>query len=695
MKTEETTRPSETSYSVRLENEVEDWLEDTVKRSAIKKKPGLNLRLDALPTSDEVQSHSNVGCTVNEVEDWLEDTVKRPVIKKKPGLNLGLDALPTSDKLPSQFKAPLKSVEEGTMTPEPEQISTWISPNLKLPLTKIQHSMIHQSWTPETFGFDLEEDLEFEMHPTVLMRVIKDLENRESSSPQYSPEVKAEVSGAASGAAIIGTGSIIGNILKYTNNLLIQRGFGAGPYGLYALGMSTVTLAISIFNLGLDDAMVRYVSIYRGRNQASLLRGLTLFCTALAGIAGILGALLVVFFAPFLVAIRHAPTMLPILLLMAPLVALSSMQNIWTGGMQGFKAFKWRILVQRLVVPGTLTILLIFVLLFSKNLATVVLATLVSALIGVLFNLFFFFRLMSHTKYTGKEEYQLREWISFALPNFLTSILDTVLEAVDTILLAFLVVSIVAVGQYAAAIRYSAFIALPLQSLNVMFAPTIAELHHKGEKEKLEVMFKVVTNWVIIFSLPICLIAILFSRPLLGISGDSFLAAWPLLVVLSVGSMVNAGTGSVGYILLMTGHQKLSFINSLTAVIVNVVLGIILTKLYGALGTAIATGLALAIVNLMRLLQVRLLLKIHPYRWDTLKPLGAGLISSLLIGALLYFLNLAQISLRVSRFNFSSELLLIPVLLVIYVALLILFKFSPEDQIVINKLRKKLRGRKK
>jgi hypothetical protein len=57
-------------------------------------------------------------------------------------------------------------------------------------------------------------------------------------------------------------------------------------------------------------------------------------------------------------------------------------------------------------------------------------------------------------------------------------------------------------------------------------------------------------------------------------------------------------------------------------------------------------------------------------------------------------LNLTQISLRISRFNFSSELLLIPVLLVIYVSLLIMFKFSPEDKIVIDKLRKKLRGRK-
>jgi O-antigen/teichoic acid export membrane protein len=631
----------------------------------------------------------------NGAEVSQKDTVKRPAIKKYPSLNLELESLPSSDKLPSQFKAPLLRVEERTVTPEPEQALTWRSTTLKQPLAKVQHKMLHQRWAPETFGFDLDNDPEFEKHTTVHVRVIKDTEKQDSSSPQSSPGVKAEVSGAASGAAIIGTGSIIGNIFKFINNLLIQRGFGAGLFGLYVLGMSIVTLAVSIFNLGLDDAMVRYVSIYRSRKQASLLRGLTIFSTAMAGTAGILGALLVVFVAPSLVAIRHAPDLLPILLLMSPLVALSSMQNVWTGGLQGFKAFKWRILTQTLVVPGTLTILLIPVILFSRDLTTVVLATLVSVLVGVLFNLYFFFRLMSHTKYSGQEEYQLREWLSFALPNFLTSILDTVLEAVDTILLALLVVSIVAVGQYVAAFRYSVFIAMPLQSLNVMFAPTIAELHHKGEQEKLAVMFKVVTNWTIIFSLPLCLVTILFSRPLLGISGDSFLAAWPLLVVLSVGSMINAGTGSVGYVLLMTGHQKISVINSLTAVIVNIVLGIILTKLYGAMGTAIATALALAVVNLMRLFEVRLLLKIHPYRWDTLKPLGAGLISSLLISALLYFLNLTHVSLQISHFNFSSELLLIPVLLVIYVALLIMFKFGPEDKIVIDKLRKKLRGRKK
>ncbi len=87
MKIEETTIPIETSYSVRLENEVGDWQEDTVKRPAIKINPGLNLELDALLISNEVLSQSNIICANNEVGDWQEDTVKRPAIKINPGLN--------------------------------------------------------------------------------------------------------------------------------------------------------------------------------------------------------------------------------------------------------------------------------------------------------------------------------------------------------------------------------------------------------------------------------------------------------------------------------------------------------------------------------------------------------------------------------------------------------------------------------
>lgn len=524
------------------------------------------------------------------------------------------------------------------------------------------------------------------------------LTSQDGRQGQPTKAVQSEISGAASNAAVIGVGNIAGNVLKYGNNLLIQRNFGAGPYGLYALGMSMVGLFVSVFNLGLDDAMVRYVSIYRSKKQGALLRGLAFFCSLLAGVAGILGALIMLLFAPSLAVIQNAKdaaAVFPILLLMAPLIPLSSMQAIWSSGMQGLKAFKSRILLQRLLIPGSLTLLLVVVLVYVHDMTAVVIAVIITTALSAVLNLVLFSRMVARFMDSGSIRFELREWLGFALPNFLTSVIDTVLDATDTLLLAFLVVSAPALGQYAAAYKISNFISMPLLTLNVTFAPTIAELFSKGEHEKLALMFQVVTKWIISFSLPLCLICILFSQPLLAISGKSFEAAWPMLIALAVGNMMNTGTGPVGYMLLMTGHQRLSFINSLAAFTVNIVLGIILTTRYGAIGTAIATGLALTTVNLMRLLQVRLLLKIQPYGPATIKPIIAGLVSALLIGALLELLSSMHASLQLFHKNVPLQLGLVPVFLACYAGLIVLLRVGPEDKIVLDKLRKKFGGGKK
>ena len=536
----------------------------------------------------------------------------------------------------------------------------------------------------------------FDGQETIPMMVLQGIASQQGLSV---PQMKSEISGTASNAALIGVGNIAGNAIKYGNNLLIQRGFGPGPFGLYALGMSIVGLFVAVFNLGLDDAMVRYVAVYRTKKKADLMRGLALFCTLLCGLAGMLGAVAMLYFAPALAVIKNstgAPYVLPLLFLMAPLIPLMSMQAVWSSGLQGFKAFKSRILMQRLLVPCSLTLLLLLALIFSPgNILALVVAGLVSALFSAALNLGFFSRMVGRFSGQAQPAYDLREWLGFALPNFLTSVIDTVLDATDTLLLAFLVVSPIALGQYAAAYKISNLISMPLLTLNVTFAPTIAELFSKGEKEKLDVMFQVVTKWIISFSLPLCLICILFSQSLLAISGKGFVAAWPMLIALAAGNMINAGTGSVGYMLLMTGHQRLSFINSIVAVTVNVVLGIFLTTRFGAIGTAIATGLALAIVNLMRLLQVRLLLHIHPYRPDTIKPIVAGLISTLLTVALLYLIDQAHLSVHLFGKTLFIQLALVPVFLACYTLLIIQFQVSPEDKLVLNKLRGKFRRKQK
>jgi len=545
------------------------------------------------------------------------------------------------------------------------------------------------TWRPGTFGFDSDDNASaFEREDTFSMIVLKGIANQQGQS---TPVMQSEISGAASSAAVVGAGAIVGNVFKYGNNLMIQRGFGPGPYGLYTLSFSIVTLVSSIFNLGLDDAMVRYTSVYRGKKQPHLLRGLAIFCSALVGMAGMLGAFIVLYLTPYIATIKRSPEVMPILLIMVPIIPLICMQVVWSAGLQGFKAFRWRVLTQRLLIPGVLLVLLLPVLLFFHDITSVAIALLLSTLICTVVSLFFFFSKLTDASKQTARGFELREWIGFAVPNFLTSIVDTVLDSVDTVLLAVFAISNIAIGQYGAAIRIAIFISIPLQSLNTMFSPTIAELYSKGERQKLAVMFKIVTKWAITLSLPIFGIAVLFSWALLGIAGSGFVPAWPLLIVLAIGNLINVGTGSVGYMLLMTGHQKITFLNSLTAIVFNIVLGVILVPRFGAMGVAIATGVALSVVNLMRLLQVYAFLKMVPYRWDTLKPIAAALISATLTGGLIYLLSFSNLSLHFARVNLSLELLLIPVFIALYGGLLAVFKLGPEDQMVVDTLRRKLK----
>src|SRR5205823_9768092 len=135
-------------------------------------------------------------------------------------------------------------------------------------------------------------------------------------------------------------------------------------YGLYTLSSSLINLIASVFNLGLDDAMVRYTAIYRSKQRATSLQGLIIFCTAIAGIAGIIGAFLLLFFTPSLVSLwatlKHHDTSkiqntisqtVPLLQLMAPMIPLLTMQMVWFGGLRGFKAFKWRVLSMSILQP--------------------------------------------------------------------------------------------------------------------------------------------------------------------------------------------------------------------------------------------------------------------------------------------------------------------------------------------------------
>ena len=255
--------------------------------------------------------------------------------------------------------------------------------------------------------------------------------------------MNSEVSSTAGSAGLLGLGSIIGSILKYVATFLIQYGFGPAGYGLYTLSLSLVYLVCAICNLGLDDAMVRYTAIYRGKQQTKSLQGLLIFCTALAGIAGIAGAVLLIVFAPRLVTLwislkpqkpANGNTLtraVALLMVLAPVVPLMTIQVMWFAGLRGFKVFKWRVLSTAILQPTLQILLLVFVVIFFHNKDGITLVAevlFISTLLNTVLGLYFLFREVSKVATPGRESYEVREWLTFASLNFLTTIIDTVLD---------------------------------------------------------------------------------------------------------------------------------------------------------------------------------------------------------------------------------------------------------------------------
>ncbi len=219
-----------------------------------------------------------------------------------------------------------------------------------------------------------------------------------------------------------------------------------------------------------------------------------------------------------------------------------------------------------------------------------------------------------------------REVLWFSAALFGVGILEFVLAQADKILLgAFL--DIRQVGIYSVAAALVVFVPVALQSVNQIFSPTIADLHVRAEHALLGRLFQTLTKWIFGLTVPLAFVMIIFAKPLMRLFGPAFEAGWLVLVLGTLGQLVNAGVGPVGYLLLMSGNQaRLIRVQVLMAVfMIAATLGLV--RPLGMAGVALAAALTNVLANVLYLRQVRAALQLSPYNRTYLRLLGPCLAS--------------------------------------------------------------------
>ena len=171
------------------------------------------------------------------------------------------------------------------------------------------------------------------------------------------------------------------------------------------------------------------------------------------------------------------------------------------------------------------------------------------------------------------------------------------------------------VGIYGAVLRAGQSLFLFLTSVSLTFSPFVADLHHRGERERLDALYKQVTRWTLAATIPVLLLLAIAPGPVLRIFGHDFVQGEAALRILIVGMIVPVMVGTVGFILIMagrTGWDLLVYVGGF-AIDVGVALALARPEVLGIRGAAIAQALTLSFSAVARLLLVRRFLGIWPF----------------------------------------------------------------------------------
>jgi len=141
---------------------------------------------------------------------------------------------------------------------------------------------------------------------------------------------------------------------------------------------------------------------------------------------------------------------------------------------------------------------------------------------------------------------------------------------------------------------------------NATVAPKIASLYEQSKIPELEKMIHRVTSGLFVIGLLTLVTYVLLGKYILTIWGNEFKQAYWILVILSTGQFINLGTGAVGLLLVMTGHERIQSRISLTFVLFNLLLNYFMIRLYGATGAAIATAITTAGDNITRMVAAKI-----------------------------------------------------------------------------------------
>lgn len=405
---------------------------------------------------------------------------------------------------------------------------------------------------------------------------------------------------------------IIGSGIGFAFNVAVARLLGVEGAGVFFLALAIVTIGSVVGRLGLDNALLRFVSAGASVRDWERVNGVYALGLQVAILAS--SAVTVIIFASssFLANVLFMkPELTETLRWMSFSIVPFTLLNLHAESLKGLKRVGGAMLVQGISLP-LLSLAVIYPLVKMGGVSGAAWAYNIAAFVTAVLGLCLWNQATAlHKKVSGVFSY--KELWNSCKHLAVAAILNRAVLPWAPIFFLGIWASNAEVGIFSVANRTVMLVTLLLFSVNNILAPKFSELYVKNDIVSLERTAQLMAKITLLFTSPIFLVLIFFGKEVMGGFGEAFRSGGIVLTILSIGQLVNVATGSVGVLLVATGNEKSYQQITVYSTFFLIVLSVVMIPLLGAMGAAIAASVAVAVNNISASWMVYSKLKIRVF----------------------------------------------------------------------------------
>lgn len=386
---------------------------------------------------------------------------------------------------------------------------------------------------------------------------------------------------------------VIGTIINFLIIWFITNKYSSDLYGGFAIIQTIIQILVIIFSLGVQNLLI--IEIDKLNENKDLYYNIFIKVIILVFFTSLIPMLIFHFFSNEIsISVFNKPSLSKSLTILSYGLFIFVLHDVilyYFIAKKQFASFGFFMFI----FPN---ILFLYFLFHNTNIINQTHQIVYYFLISFIITFIFEFLIVSIQDFSLKKvKIPLKYILKISLPMMLSGATMYLLNWTDILMLGAMR-SEAEVAIYNVGFKIGFFVLIIIASMNIIATPVVRKLYALNKKTELRKFVNQTTQITTLITFPFVLIIVIFNQYLLHFFGNDFSSQGRfVLIIITIGTFINAMSGNVDQILNMTENQNLLLKINVISLLVNIILNLLLIPTYGINGAAISSFISTVFMN--------------------------------------------------------------------------------------------------